>query len=102
MLTSPAENPWESDGFDSSTTTERASAPAAASIVTLLPTVPMPGYGVEPLAASMITSPSDAHAIAAWTVANLVLLEFVEQLVALPAGPTYQVWTATPPDPAVS
>jgi hypothetical protein len=62
--------PLAASGWDTSILTERASCPAAAWIVKLWLTVPTPGYGEDPDAASLITSPSPAQANPRWMVAN--------------------------------
>jgi hypothetical protein len=61
-------------------------------------TLPIPGYGVDPLGAKLITSPLTVHPTAFWIVANGLLTEFAEQPTASePPGATkYVLGVAAP------
>ncbi|MGC2653785.1 MAG: hypothetical protein WA317_09370 [Mycobacterium sp.] len=83
----PVEFPEESSGWETSIFTDCA-LPDPALIVTLWLTAPIPGYGVAPDGAKLTTSPSDAHASAACTVANGADDEFAAHDESDPAGAT--------------
>jgi hypothetical protein len=68
LTTAPGET--DSSPLPASIVTVRALAPACACIVTLSAIVPIPGYGVAPLGATLITSPSTEQLTAFWMLAN--------------------------------